>query len=150
MAREAVIIQNLGDANQASEASEASEAGEVGEVGEAADVARYSDAARLTIGTMWIIGGFLGALMFIIVPVVHLITTWALPLGGILLGLRAYKRRVVFYQVAGTCPACRESIELVGGSIDDADWQSCPKCGIALAVRAAAPQQNPSGANQRA
>ena len=41
-------------------------------------------------------------------------------------------------------------VGLVGGSIDDADWQSCPKCGIALAVRAAAPQQNPSGANQRA
>jgi hypothetical protein len=76
--------------------------------------------------------------MFIVVPVVHLITTWAQPLGGILLGLRAYKRRVVLYQVTSACPGCRESIEFHGGSIDDPAWQICPKCKATLKVRPAA------------
>jgi hypothetical protein len=103
--------------------------------GEAADVARYSDFARISIGVMWIVGGLLGGLMFIVVPIVHLITTWALPLGGILLGVRAFKRRLVFYQISGTCPACREPIDLIGGLVDDPAWQVCPKCESKLSVR---------------
>ena len=81
--------------------------------GKAEDVARYSDAARIAIGTLWIVGGFAGGAMFIVVPIVHLVSTWALPLGGILLGMRAFKRRVVLYNVAGTCPACGEAVEFV-------------------------------------
>jgi hypothetical protein len=125
MARETVMLENAGRAAGGGPAA----------TGEAVDVARYSDVARIAIGTLWIVGGVLGGLMFIIVPVVHLITTWALPLGGILLGLRAYKRRLVVYQVTATCPACHEPIDLVGGSVDDPAWQTCPKCKTPLKVR---------------
>lgn len=125
MAAEAVII-------------ESADGQATGAAGEAVDVAHYSDFARIGIGTLWIVGGVLGGLMFIIVPVVHLITTWVLPLGGVLLGLRAFKRRLVIYQVTGTCPACRELIDLIGGSADDPAWQVCPKCKAPLKVRPAA------------
>ena len=103
--------------------------------GQASDIARYSDAVRITIGTLWIVGGLIGGTVCIVVPVVHLITTWALPLFGILMGLRAFKRRVVIYQPAGVCPSCDKPMELAGGSIDDQTWQTCPQCKAALKVR---------------
>lgn len=118
--------------------------------GQASDIARYSDALRITIGTLWIVGGLVGGTVCIVVPVVHLFTTWALPLGGILMGLRAFKRRVVIYQPAGVCPACGEPIELVGGSIDDASWQVCPKCKAELRVRAGEAAIAPPPTNQPA
>jgi hypothetical protein len=103
--------------------------------GRAADIARYSDAMRITIGTLYIVGGLVGGTVCLVVPVAHLITTWALPLGGIFMGIRAFKRRVVIYQVAGVCPTCGEAIDLHGGSIDDPSWQTCPKCNAVLRVR---------------
>jgi hypothetical protein len=75
--------------------------------------------------------------MFIVVPIVHLVSTWALPLGGMLLGMRAFKRRVVIYNVSGECPECHEAVEFVGGSVDDPSWQVCPKCKATLKIRAA-------------
>lgn len=106
----------------------------VSRAGQAADIARYSDAMRITIGSLYIVGGLVGGTVCIVVPVAHLITTWALPLGGIFMGLRAFKRRVVIYQPAGVCPSCGEAIELVGGSVDDRSWQKCPKCHAELRV----------------
>jgi hypothetical protein len=103
--------------------------------GQADDVARYSEALRITIGVLYIVGGLLGGTACIVVPIVHLVSTWALPLCGILLGLRAFKRRVVVCRPAGICPSCNEPIELVGGSIDDLAWQVCPRCGAAVRVR---------------
>jgi hypothetical protein len=103
-----------------------------------AEVLRYSDVGRITMGTLYIVAGFLGATMCIVVPVAHLITTWALPLVGILMGLRTYKRRVVLYAPEGVCPVCGEAIQFSpGGSIDDPSWQTCPKCKAALRVRPA-------------
>lgn len=106
--------------------------------GEAADVARYSDAARIAIGTLWIVGGLVGGTVCLVVPLVHLVSTWALPLLGIFMGMRAFKRRTVAYQIACLCPACAEPIELAGGSLDDASWQRCPKCAANLRIEAAA------------
>lgn len=101
------------------------------------DAAIYSDFARISIGVLWIVGGLLGGLMFIIVPIVHLITTWALPLIGILMGVRAFKRRAVLYQITAQCPACGEAIETNGGSVDDPAWQVCPRCKTTLKFRPA-------------
>lgn len=106
--------------------------------GEAVDAAHYSDFARITIGVMWIVGGLLAALMFIVVPIVHLFSTWAFPLIGFLLGKRAFSRRVVLYQITAECPSCHETIETNGGSIDDPSWQVCPRCSAALKFRSAA------------
>lgn len=114
--------------------------------GQAADIARYSDAMRITIGTLYIVGGLVGGTVCLVVPVAHLITTWALPLGGIFMGIRAYKRRIVIYQALGVCPTCGEAIELVGGSVDDRSWQTCPKCKAVLRVR---DRQEASGGARR-
>jgi hypothetical protein len=97
-------------------------------------VARYSDAQRITLGTLYIVGGLVGGTVCLVVPVVHLFTTWGLPLVGILLGWRQFKRRVVIYQPAGVCPSCEQRLDLVGGSFDDPSWQICPHCKSVLRV----------------
>lgn len=100
----------------------------------AAEIVRYSPAGRIAAAAGFIIAGLIGGAACIVIPILHLITTWALPLGGVLLGMRAYKRRVMLYELKGTCPVCKQRIELGGGSIDDPGWQTCPLCQAKLAV----------------
>ena len=99
-----------------------------------AEVVRYSTLARTTTATLYIVGGVLGGTVCILIPLVHLITTWALPLLGIFMGIRALRRHVVLYQPQGPCPHCGKPMQLPGGSIDDADWQHCPHCQAILTV----------------
>ncbi len=99
-----------------------------------AEVVRYSTLARTTTATLYIVGGVLGGTVCILIPLVHLITTWALPLLGIFMGVRALRRHVVLYQPQGQCPHCGKPMQLPGGSIDDADWQHCPHCQAILTV----------------
>jgi len=118
-----------------------------------ADVVRFSDVGRITTGVLWMVGGVLGGTVCLVVPVVHLVSTWALPLGGILMGIRTLKRRIVLYTPEGTCPTCGQHLQLSSGSIDDPSWQACPHCKaplkIALANAPAArePSENRSSAD---
>lgn len=100
-----------------------------------AEVVRYSTASRITQATLWVIGGQLGGTACIIIPVVHLFSTWGLPLLGILMSVRTMRREVVIHQPSGTCPACNEKIELAGGAANDPEWQVCPHCKKAIQVR---------------
>jgi hypothetical protein len=54
--------------------------------GQAGDVSRYSTAHRIVIASIWVAGGFLLAAPCIVIPIVHLFSTWGLPLLGILNG----------------------------------------------------------------
>ncbi len=103
--------------------------------GHADEVARHSAIARIGVASVYVIGGFLLAVPCIIVPVVHLVSTWGLPLLGILMAVRTWKREIVIYRARGKCPACHQPIELNGGSTHDATWQVCPKCKSTLTVR---------------
>jgi hypothetical protein len=100
----------------------------------AAYVSRRSAVRRGIVASVWVISGFALAAPCLLVPVVHLFSTWALPLLGIVLGVRAWKHRIVVLQITGTCPACGQTIDLGGGSIDDPDWQVCPTCHAPLMV----------------
>jgi hypothetical protein len=84
----------------------------------------------------YVLGGLLGGAACIIIPVLHLITTWALPLIGILAGLRAWRARADVRDVQGPCPACGEPIELGGGCVSEEPLStSCPSCQAPLRVR---------------
>lgn len=102
-----------------------------------AEVVRYSQATRVTFAVMYVLGGLLGGLFCIVVPVVHLFTTWGLPVLGVLMAIRAMRRTVVVYHPEGACPACGAMIQLVSGPIDDTAWQHCPDCQAALQIRLA-------------
>jgi len=104
--------------------------------GEAGDVQRISNGTRITVGWLYIIGGFVGGTACIVIPIVHLFTTWGLPLLGVIMGVRTFKRRVETFDIVGMCPVCNQHIELRGGSVDDPAWQKCPECDAVLTVQA--------------
>ncbi len=102
-----------------------------GESGRAtAEILRYGQGARQLRAAGFIAAGLLGAAACIIVPVLHLITTWALPALGIFLGIRALKTPLRIVEIQGPCPKCGERLELPGGQPEDA--RSCPHCNASI------------------
>jgi len=93
-----------------------------------ATIQRYPEAARIAKAVAFIAGGFLLGFACIFVPVLHLITTWALPLAGIVLGRRTLKIDRAFGPIKGLCPLCERPIELRGGPIKPSNWRVCPEC----------------------
>ena len=94
----------------------------------AATIERYSEVTRIGKAVGFFVGGFVLGGACIIVPVLHLVTTWALPLAGIVMGLRTLKIEQRLSRINGTCPACTQRIELRGGAVKAAIWRVCPEC----------------------
>lgn len=104
-----------------------------GESGPAeAEIIRYGSVARIGRAIAFALGGLLGGAVCILFPVVHLITTWALPLGGIVLGLKALRTREKLVSLSGPCPSCQEKVQLFGGPVHGGKPRTCPRCRIAL------------------
>jgi hypothetical protein len=93
-----------------------------------AEVFRYADAVRITKATMFLVGGFLFGAACILIPVLHFITTWALPLLGVVMFMKTIATRVEVRNIEGICPSCGEGFALSGGALHDPRWQVCPKC----------------------
>ena len=111
-----------------------------------AEVIRYSSVSRITRATLFVLAGLIGGTACIIVPVVHLFTTWGLPLIGILVAMRTMRKTVVVHQPEGVCPHCKEQIQLSGGALIDDEWQVCPLCKSKLRVRVQAEPMPPTTA----
>lgn len=91
-------------------------------------VTHYSSAARaMRGGGVAVVGTVLG-LLTIVIPVVHLISTWLVPLVSWVLGFYVYSIETVLGPVTGPCPACGEALELEGGILADDTWVRCGKC----------------------
>ena len=95
-----------------------------------AEIIRYGPAARIGKALLWAAAGFVGGAACILVPVVHLITTWALPLAGIVLCVKTLRTHERVVTASGKCPGCGEQVGFAGGSLDAA--RSCPGCGVGL------------------
>lgn len=100
-----------------------------------AEVIRYSEANRVTFAILYVVGGLFAGTMCIVVPIAHLITTWGFPLLGIYMAIRTMRRKTVVHAIESECPRCGERMQMTGGSIDEAEWQTCPKCHAKLSVR---------------
>ena len=94
----------------------------------AATIDRYPAGTRIGKAVAFFVGGLVGGTVCIIVPVLHLVTTWALPLAGIVMGLRTLKIERRLSRINGTCPACAKRSELRGGPVKAAIWRVCPEC----------------------
>ena len=99
-----------------------------------ARLVRFSAATRAGWATGYVLAGLLGGAAFVIVPILHLCTTWALPLLGILAGVRAWLTQVALREVEGSCPACGEAIRLTGGNGLGPHRDDCPRCRRPLEV----------------
>ena len=97
-----------------------------------AHLERYSSTARVGKAIFFVLAGILGAAACIIVPVLHLITTWAFPLAGIVLCVKTLRTRERLVSIAGPCPSCGAPVELPGGAMTDS--RTCPSCQAVLKV----------------
>ncbi len=88
----------------------------------------YDAKARGTKAVVFGVGGFLAAAPLVLVPVLHLVTTWLLPLLGLVAAVSAWRTDARLTRVKGTCPSCSEPITLDGGRYTDAMHDSCPAC----------------------
>lgn len=101
----------------------------------AATIDRYPTGARVGRAVAFFAGGVVLGTACTIMPGPHmLVTWWALPLAGFLLGRRTLKIERRLSRISGTCPACAQRIELRGGPVKAANWRVCPECNKDLEV----------------
>ncbi len=91
-------------------------------------VTHYSSAARAARGGGVALVGTVVGLLTIFIPVVHLISTWLVPLISLLIGYYIFTIETVLGAVRGPCPECGEAIELEGGVLASDTWARCSEC----------------------
>jgi hypothetical protein len=92
----------------------------------------YPQSLRTVVAIIWLVVGFGGAAVLIVVPVVHLFSTWALPLAGILGAVNALKTHARVKHVEGLCPGCNGKLLLEGGRAIFPVRDACEHCGRPL------------------
>ncbi len=106
-----------------------------------AEVDRTPAATRWARAAGVAVVGTLVGLATIVVPTVHLVSVWAVPL--LSWGVAAYTLtlRGKLRSVRGPCPACAVEIELgqQGELTDEVIWALCPKCNEPLKISAGGP-----------
>lgn len=88
----------------------------------------YPRGLRVLVAMIWLLVGFGGAAALIVVPVVHLFSTWILPLAGILGAINTVKTAKRVSHVTGACPACQGRLLLAGGRAEFPMRESCEHC----------------------
>ncbi|MCB9693953.1 MAG: hypothetical protein H6736_19265 [Alphaproteobacteria bacterium] len=104
-----------------------------------ADIDRFSGGQRLMKALPIALGGLLLGAGSIVIPGVHLISTWAIPLLGFGIAWYYYSRVGAVGSVEGSCPACGEGMVAEGGPWEDPMWVRCPKCNEPLQVKLSTP-----------
>ena len=88
----------------------------------------YSDGSRYGRAAAFLCAGIVGGAIFIVVPILHLFTTWALPLTGLIACIHTLRTRGVLKNITGNCPACDSAISLEGGRAEFPIRDACPNC----------------------
>ncbi len=93
------------------------------------------DTARFGKAAAFLLGGLAGAAVFIVVPVLHLITTWALPLVGVVACAATLGTKSTLTDITGSCPGCGADISLKGGKAVFPFRDACPDCSRPLLLK---------------
>jgi hypothetical protein len=102
-----------------------------------AEIHRYAQPTRLLRAGV-VAGGFLLAgAASIVIPTVHLLSTWLLPLIGFGIAYYVYKVETKVGAVSGNCPDCAADIQIDSAGTIDADplWLRCGTCNLPLEFR---------------
>ena len=99
-----------------------------------AEISRYSTASRTTKALLVLAVAFTVGPATIVVPGVHFVAPWAVPLLGIFIAMYLYRRTMVIHRVEGTCPDCNAAMHIedkqpVG---NDTLYFRCPECSTPL------------------
>lgn len=102
-----------------------------------ATLVRHSLAARLGWAALFGLGGLIGGLFFLPIPILHLCLTWVLPLAGAFAAFRAFSTEVTLREIAGPCPCCQAPVQLEGGGGAGPHFGNCAGCRQALEAKLA-------------
>lgn len=94
----------------------------------------YPFSMRVLAALLWLAIGFGGAAVLVVVPVVHLISTWLFPLVAVLGAFNALRTPRRVSHVTGRCPVCQGKLLLAGGRADFPVRDSCEHCGRPLTI----------------
>lgn len=95
-----------------------------------AEVTHYSGGRRLAISAVIAVGGTVLGLCTLIIPGVHFVGPWLIPLLSLGIAGYLFRRTMVIGTVRGTCLNCHEAMVIdEGASVgNDAVWLRCPSC----------------------
>ena len=95
-----------------------------------ADVRRYSAGRRTGTAAAILAVAFIVGPSTIVVPGVHFVAPWLVPLLGIGVALYIYRRVMIVDEVRGDCIDCGQAMRITeGGSVgNDPLWVRCPHC----------------------
>jgi len=97
-----------------------------------AEITRYGAAVRiLRGGAIAVVAIVIGAVT-ILIPVLHFVLPWAIPLAGFGVGAYVALQGVIVGEVRATCPDCSAAIAAPGGTASEDVWIRCPKCTLPL------------------
>lgn len=99
-----------------------------------AEVVRFNTAQRLTRAVPVAVIGTIVGLGTIVIPGLHLVSTWAIPLLSIGIAAYLYQRRGTVDRVQGSCPSCSAALDADGGAWEDPMWVRCKSCEAPLQV----------------
>ena len=88
----------------------------------------YATGPRMAKALVVLMAGIGGGIALVVVPILHLVTTWALPLAGILACVSILRTGSRVHSIAGTCPGCNETLHLAGGRASFPLREDCPAC----------------------
>jgi hypothetical protein len=97
-----------------------------------AEITRYNLPVRLARSLPIFVGSVLLGAATIIIPAVHLISTWFIPLLGSGIALYFFRIHTKVGRITGTCPACSEAFHEQGGPYEDPMWIRCTHCTVPL------------------
>jgi hypothetical protein len=97
----------------------------------------YATGPRVAKSLGILLAGIGAGAALVVVPILHLVTTWALPLAGILGCLRIWRTHARVHSISGACPGCQEALQLEGGRAAFPLRVDCPACHRPLFIDAA-------------
>ncbi|MEZ4316002.1 MAG: hypothetical protein R3F61_00790 [Myxococcota bacterium] len=104
-----------------------------------AEVSRFSNGQRLSKALPVGIGGTLLGLGTIVIPGLHLVSTWAIPLLSWGIAWYFFNKRGSLGTVSAMCPSCGKPMQAEGGAWEDPMYVRCDKCMTPFEVAVATP-----------
>jgi hypothetical protein len=98
------------------------------------EIFRYSLSARLMRSVPIFIAAVILGAVSILIPAVHLISTWAIPLLGTGIAIFIFRTNAKLGNVTGTCPSCSKSFSEAAGPYEEPMWIRCPSCNTPLQI----------------
>lgn len=108
-----------------------------------AEVTRYTGGQRLSKALPVGVGGTILGLCTIVIPGLHFVSTWLIPLLSIGTAYYLYNRRGALGEVRATCSKCGGQMMAEGGAWEDPMYVRCNHCQTPFEVTLATPISAP-------